>query len=257
MQITETIKQLGLSEKEAAIYSACLENGPLKASDLSSFSGVNRGTVYDTTRALFKKGLLSTTQKRGITHFVANTPRNYLHNLEKNLENAKKQLGNIENLLSSVTHRPKLRFFEGREGIKAIYEDTLTSRSKEILCFSSPKFMLESVGVEFMREFVKRRARRHISMRAINDPKGEVNDNKVGHSTHSDTSLLRQTRIGPESIDIPGMLEIYDNKVSLMSNKKEDFGFIIESEEFSRMMTQFFEHLWASCPSDQEYYKQI
>ena len=58
MTITEIVKQLGLPSKEEAVYGACLEFGPLRAKEIADHTDVNRGTVYDTSRSLFKKGLL-------------------------------------------------------------------------------------------------------------------------------------------------------------------------------------------------------
>ena len=252
----EIIKQLGLKEKEARLYSACLELGPSKAKDLSKLTDLNRGTIYDVARSLFKKGLLSSTQRKNTTYFVANNPRTYIQKIEENLNSAKKALPALELLLQSSSYRPKLRYFEGNEGIKNVYEEILNTKDKMIYCLSSPQEMFGSVGADFMREYVKRRARRHIHMKAINDPKGDVDDRKYSHSTHSDAKLLRETKIGPENLRIPGMIEIYDNSVAMMSTKKENFGFIIESEEFATLMKQMFEILWSQSTDDIVYLKK-
>lgn len=252
----EIIEQLGLKEKEARLYGACLELGPSKAKDLASFTNLNRGTIYDIARSLFKKGLLSSTQKKDATYFVANNPKTYINKLEENLNSAKKSLPLLESLLQSSTYRPKMRYFEGKEGIKAIYEETLKCQEKMIYCLASAQEMFGSVGAEFMRDFVKRKARRHIHMKSINDPQGEVDDRKVNHSTHTDPKLLRESKIGPKNLRIPGMIEIYDNSVAMMSTKKENFGFIIESEEFAALMKQIFEIIWNQSINDISYLKK-
>jgi len=251
----EITKQLGLKDKEAVLYGACLELGPSKIKDLASFTEINRGTLYDVARSLFKKGLLSSTQKKNITFFVANNPKSYIKQVERQIDSAKKVLPEIELLLNSSSYRPKIRYFEGKDGIKAVYEETLKCKSKMIYCLASAKDMLDTVGADFMRDFTKRRARKNIKMKSLNDPNGEVNDNQVNHSTHTDQSLLREAKIGPNSLRIPGMVEIYDNQVVMMSTKKENFGFIIESEEFASMMKQIYEILWSQSVDDKDYYK--
>lgn len=251
-----SITKLGLDYREAKIYLACLELGPLKAKEIALHTGINRVTVYDTAKALFKKGLLSSTQKGKVTYFITHSPDSFIESMKSRLELAKQLLPEIELLLGSTSYRPNLRFFEGQEGIKTVYEETLKCKEKTILCYCSTKDMLDAVGVEFMREYVKRRARRHIVMRAINDPTGEVDDAKIKHSTHTDSALRRQTRISPPNLKFPGMVMMYDNATVLMSTKRENFGFVIESKEFTAMMKQLFEVVWSISTDDKEYYNE-
>jgi hypothetical protein len=41
---------------------------------------------------------------------------------------------------------------------------------------------------------------------------------------------------------------IYDNKVAIISSRRENFAMTIESAEFAAMQRNLFEALWASCP---------
>ena len=40
------------------------------------------------------------------------------------------------------------------------------------------------------------------------------------------------------------MIMIYDNKVAMVSTKEENFGFIIESKEFSNTLGAYFDFMW-------------
>lgn len=223
---------------------AGLELGPAKAADFTKHTGINRGTVYDIIKALFRKGLMSSTQKGNTTYFVTLSPERFIQKLEEQTRKAERMLPEIKTLLSTSSNRPKIRFFEGTEGLKAIYDETLQCKSKDLIQFVSVEEMLASVGLDFMQYYITKRARRHIQLRAINDPKGEIDDTKVGYSSHTDVSLLREARIAPNGVSFPSMMMVYDNSVALISTKKENFGFIIDSVEYAHMMRSLFEVLW-------------
>ncbi len=51
--------EAGLSEEQAAIYSALLDKGPLKAGAISSWTGIKRGLIYKVLDQLENMGLVS------------------------------------------------------------------------------------------------------------------------------------------------------------------------------------------------------
>lgn len=241
---TEDLSQLGLSPKEAALYLYCVEHGPSRAKDIALATELNRGTTYDVARDLIKKGLVSTTQKQNVTHFVAQSPSRYMRLLNQELATAAALLPSIELLLSSSQHRPTLRYFEGNEGIRQAYEETLKCKKKEIVSFLSVEEIVEAVGADFLTYYIKKRVRRHIKLRCLKDPLGEIKEPVAEYTSGSDPKLLRETRFSPGSIDIAGNCVMFDDCVALMSTKKENFAVILRSSEFATMFKQMFETIW-------------
>jgi len=240
----ETIKQLGLNDKEALLYKGCIELGPSRASALSKYTRLNRVTIYDVSKSLFKKGLLSSTQKKNVIYFIAQPPRNVVTNLENQLANIKIALPQIEKQLTSQAKQANFVFFEGIEGIKAIYEETLHCKSKELLQFVSIKEMLSTVGLDFIRSYVRKRVVRNISAKTLKDPLGEIDEYLLNHYTQTDKKKLVESKVAPDTVAFPAMMMVYDNNVALMSGSKEGFGFIVESREFSEMMRKMFNVIW-------------
>lgn len=241
----EDITKLGLNRKEAILYLHCIERGPSRVKDIAAATTLNRGTTYDVARSLIKKGLLSTTQRRNITHFVAHSPEKYMRQLNEELVSATAMLPAIEELLQTAHYRPTLRFFEGNHGIQTVYEETLHCKSKEMVCFLSVREIVEAVGVDFLNYYVEKRVRRHINLRCLKDPEGEMSEPVEGsYTTDSNPALLRESRLGPASIDIAGNCIIFDDTVALMSTKRENFGVLLHSHEFAVMFKQLFETIW-------------
>jgi hypothetical protein len=51
-------------------------------------------------------------------------------------------------------------------------------------------------------------------------------------------------RLAPEDIHIPETIFIYDDKVAVISTRKENFGFVVDSKDFSQSMKGLFSALW-------------
>jgi hypothetical protein len=56
---------------------------------------------------------------------------------------------------------------------------------------------------------------------------------------------LRILRYAPENFRFSMTTYVYDDKVALISSRKENFAMTIESAEFAAMQTGLFETLWA------------
>ena len=56
--IEETLKNLGLSEKEARVYLTVLEYKKITPSDVARITEINRTTVYSVAKELIKMGMI-------------------------------------------------------------------------------------------------------------------------------------------------------------------------------------------------------
>jgi len=88
MDLTNNLKQLGLGDYEALIYSTLLKNTPLGASNIAKSCGLARSSVYTTLNKLMSKGLVGITYKNEIKQFMAED----ISTLEQILTNEKEKL---------------------------------------------------------------------------------------------------------------------------------------------------------------------
>lgn len=131
MNNKETLKQLGLSEGEAAVYLALLKLGEAQVNRIKLETRIHRTTIYDFLDSLGKKGLVSYVTKNGVKFFIAANPSNL-----DNLLREKKEL--LDTILPGLTKiaeadsRPlKVEVYEGVEGIKLFFSRPL--KEKEFL----------------------------------------------------------------------------------------------------------------------------
>ena len=155
------------------------------------------------------------------------------------LQKAKEIIPELKSI-HNVKDRPKVFFYEGREGLEKVYEDTLTS-TEPIRAYANLEPMNEGLPGYFP-EYFKRRASRGISIRAIG-PRTEANIELVKR----DIEEKRETALIPKEIyNFSPEINIYDDKV-MIASWKEKLGIIIKSKEIADIMKKIYELAWAEA----------
>src|SRR3990167_7172928 len=126
------LREIGLSDKEVAVYLASLKLGSQPVSVIAKNSNLNRTTTYVILRKLLEKGLMSKYSKGGVLYFTPSSPENiktYVERKKRELDLAEESITNLmpdlEKIMQYSPVSAKIRFFEGIEGIKALYDHTL------------------------------------------------------------------------------------------------------------------------------------
>ena len=139
----------------------------------------------------------------------------------------------FESIYNKKDGKLKIRFFEGVEGVITAYEDTLTSET-EILAYASVEHQ-HSFFPGYFPAYYTRRAKKGIPVRCFLADSDETRRVKKSDEAH-----LRQTCIVPKKFEISPEINIYDNKIAILS-LKEKFGAIIESKEVAEAFRKMFE----------------
>ncbi len=235
--LIKTLTGIGLNEKEAKVYLSCIEHGAAPVSTLATSADINRVTTYDILEKLRKRGLISHFTQRKTRYFNAVAPEVLIDEYEKRTSDLRRSLPAFKRLIGETVH-PRIRYFEGIEGIKTIYADTLTSKS-EILNFSN-SHEIRAKWPTYDKEYVQKRAAKKIFLREIcpQDLEGEI-----VHKT--DKKYHRKTKLIPfDKFPFTNEINIYDDKVSIISFKDELIGMIIESVEISNSQRAIFNLCW-------------
>ncbi|MDP2788671.1 MAG: helix-turn-helix domain-containing protein [bacterium] len=238
---------VGLKEKEADVYVAILSLGQGTASKIARKAHIVRTTVYDILSSLFDKGLVTLTGKEPKQEYVAESPDNLKIYIESELKKIQTDLEDVKNTLipqlksiHNTGSRPKVMFYEGREGLEKVYEDTLTS-CEPIRAYASVENMHEGLPGYFP-DYYKRRTGKGIAIRAI------VPDTETGRERKShDSDEMRETALVPSAkFSFSPEINIYDDKV-MIASWREKLGIIIESHEIADAMKKVYELAWAEA----------
>ncbi|KKP80168.1 MAG: hypothetical protein A2271_03715 [Candidatus Moranbacteria bacterium RIFOXYA12_FULL_35_19] len=238
------LEELGFNKKEARVYMALLESGPAPVSKIARLAKINRTTGYDILERLVGKKLVRPSKKSGKIVYIAENPENIQKLLEEEANNylrmskkACELLPNLKSLYLEIENKPIVKFYEGLEGLKSLYEDSLTS-SEEIRSYTSTTDLNEVLG-KYAEDYFSRRSSKNISIRSI-VPVAEygIKLKRNGPKLKRYVKLVPSDRFGfsPE-------IYIYDNKLTVMS-LRERFGVYIESKEISEALKKSYELAW-------------
>lgn len=237
MQLNEVLAQFGLDFKEDEVYLALLELGTSTVVQIAKKAGIKRTTAYDVLSGLEKKGLIGQTIKGKKRLFYSEEPeklKKLLREKERILEEA---LPMLKSLYNTAGSKPKIRYYEGKEGLKEVYLDTLDYNG-ELLAFVTED-IIKHLGDDFAARYMKKRVKAKITVRAIGPDTEEIIEYKK-----LDKEGLKKTLLVPKD-KFPFTIEmnIYGNKLAFMSFK-EQMGVIVESNEIAANMRLLFELAW-------------
>jgi len=250
----ELIANLGLSENEAKVYLALVELGPSLVTEISKKAGVNRVSCYDVLEKLVKYNLVTyASGNNSKKRYSAMPPYNLFSFLERKQKREEKQLEELKRKLPELKmlykepHRPSIKFFEGTEGLKAIYAETLKSKT-EILSVGDCEEWESPDLAAWGRDYNRQRARAGIYERIL-APAGEKTINWFRN--YPTTLKYTKYKILPkEKINylFDSELNIFEDKVMIALLKKPNrMGILITSPELVKILRAMFEMAWEAA----------
>lgn len=239
MELANILINIGLTDKEASVYLACLELGQSPASDIALRAKMNRVTTYDILKKLLHRGYVSTFTQNGTKTFSATDPDTIRNEVRKNYMDFKSALPDLRRLHGKTQH-PHIRYYEGPEAIKKVYADTLTAKT-ELLNYADSR-LVRQFWPNYDQEYVAERVKKKIYLRGIapQDDYGDLvaEQNKASH---------REIRLVPgEKFPFHNEINVYDDKVSIVSfGEDEVLGMIIQSQEIADTQRAIFTMAWS------------
>jgi len=236
------LKNLGLSDKEIDIYLKILELGPSSVRKIAANSKINRGTTYDVLKALINLGLVSYFFKNKNKYFIAEDPsklRELVRTKQESLAKTEKEIIKIIPELKSIHDnagdKPKVKFYEGEKGIKAVLQDLLSTvkKGKEYFAYSSAD--IRNYLYRGFPEFSKERIKKGIRVKVIAiGAGGELR------------GLDARKWVSKKLSGCPTYTLIYEGKIAMISvdRQKQPVGIIIEDEGIYKTQKMLFTELW-------------
>lgn len=238
--LVHIIQSAGLTEKQSQLYLAGLRLGSAPASDYAKATGLNRVTAYNILEEMVRAGQCASVKKARATWYAPVPPERLAVEARKNADALQRSLPELRGLQGAKFRQPHVRFFEGWEGVRRVYEETLTAKS-EILNFANSAVVRE-FWPTYDEDYVAERVKRGIHLCGI------APDDEAGKRVHGeDRKKKREIRLVPaRDFDFTNEINIYDSKVAICSfaSSPSMFGVIIESGEVAETQRQIFEMAW-------------
>ncbi|MFA6414819.1 MAG: helix-turn-helix domain-containing protein [Candidatus Paceibacterota bacterium] len=234
------LQTVGLDAKEATAYLALLELGEAAMGQLVKKSRLKRTTLYDTIESLKQRNLVSVSKKNKKIVYVAENPRKIIEQLDDKRASAEKMLPELLSITNVLQKKPRIRYFEGIDGIKEVYKDTLRFPDQKLQAWVSEE-MIYKFDQEFLDHYyTPRRLEKKIWAEVIAPDLPDIRA-----YAGLDRESLRVTRlIDPAKFPFEVEISLYGpDHIGIMSFR-EKLGLILESESISRTLKSIFALQW-------------
>ena len=245
MRIERSLDELGLDKNKGNVYLALLQLGKGTAQDIAKKAGLPRTTAYEILQHLVEVGVIGVQIKKLGRVYLAQSPEK-LYNI---LEKRQKSLSSIMMELSSLYHtsgmKPRVKLFEGKDGVREAWEDTIKIPNKTYCEIGSIVDLYNDRENDYMKDYVQRRAIAKVKLRALRCAGPDQQFDEKNDIWPTSLSEIREVRYARLGFDLPLSLMIYDNnKVAIIDTQNENFGMIIESADFNLTFQNLFETIW-------------
>lgn len=235
------IESVGFSAREAHLYLIGLQVGNAPASEYAKKASLNRITTYNALEDMVHRGYFTVTRRMRSKWYSPVSPEYLGVEARKNAQSLERVLPELKALQGAKFCKPRVRFCEGFEGIRRVYEDTLTAHS-ELLNYANSR-VVRSHWPAYDDEYVAQRVKAGVRLRGI------APDDEVGRRVQGqDEESLREIRlVSDKEFDFTNEIKIYDHKVAIVSfgdGEEDMFGVIIESKVVAETQRQIFEMAW-------------
>jgi len=238
MSLENTLRQIGLTEKESAVYLAALQLGPASVLRIATKSGIKRPTAYITLAALQERGFVEATPKGATTLYQAADPEKILHNFDEKVALFRNALPELRSLLNAVPGKPRVRLYEGKKNIVALYEKEIFN-AHEITAL---------VDIRTLRSMMSREEIDGLT-HGIKATGGAIRE-FVEDSPEAREYLKEKNRLGlggtkflPHGLHFNVDILTYENTVAMIAPKNL-IAVLIEDASIAAVHRQLFEFLW-------------
>jgi len=245
--IEKKLATIGITGNLYKLYAAAIELGEAPIAEVAARAGLIRTTAYDALSRLEQEGLVKLEMRRQRRYVIAQDPTVLLERLEGRRQMLHELMPQLRSMYNRAQGKPHIRFYEGVEGIRTALQDTLTvsGQPKFLRGILSMEELLQTPGKEEMDQYICDRVERDIWLQVIRSQQKDVE--AVWPSSADE---LRELRYCPQHMVLSMTTFIYDNRVCLISSRRENYGLIIESEEFAAMQRVLFDAIWALSGTD-------
>lgn len=239
------LKNLDLSEKEAIVYLASLELGSSTIQDIAEKSRISRSTTYEVIKSLIKKDLMSSLSKGKKKYFFAERPEKLISLIdikERELKTRKKELKavlpDLQELTKFSRERLRVRFYEGKQGIRRIQEDILKTKNLKSIEEFIPLDDAHQLFPDHPRDH------RHWMGKRIKVPEKMIYTSRNGAIFPKKKSHIETCFIPIEKFPFHTEVTIYADKVAFVSFGRRLTGMVLESEDVANTLRCMFNTAW-------------
>lgn len=134
---------------------------------------------------------------------------------------------------------PKVEYFEGQEGLRALFDATLRNVGHTLSATASISDVVNLLGDDYSKLYVERRMEKSIKTHTLRFQPGEVTD-----PYYLQYRKFLEIRYAPKGLVIRAIILLWDDKVAIIPSRTEKLGIIIHSKGLAETMQSWFDFIW-------------
>lgn len=237
----QDIVQFGLDDKEAKVFLASLELGGENVLTIAKKAGINRVATYEALESLIKKGLVSTFIKGKRTNYTATDPERLEYLLEREQQNIASKFDVFKGLLPQLKsiynvseNKPKVTYYEGKEGLQTIQSSFLQSKEKVLRLIYLHDVLGKVFSKNEMSTYSAKRIKAGIKVKCV----VVVKDKSL--VLEEANKYVDRLYLDYKDFPMDSDITIFDDKIAMVS-LQQLFGVVIENQELTNTMKSFFD----------------
>jgi len=245
--IEKELQKLGLSQKETKVYLAALELGAKSAQEIARRANINRVTCYIMLENLMERGLMSQIEGEKGRIFAAESPEKLLHYLDRQERELREQKSYVKNILPQLLaifnvagDKPKVKYFEGLEGVRMLQKIAIDSDTKQIDEIVSLDHAFQHFEPHAFDDYRENLLKKQVNGRHILTTKKYTLD-----YVPKGFEKFHEFRVLPyEKFQFAGEIAVFDRFASIASFYGEPACIVIEHPVVVDLMKNWFNLAW-------------
>ncbi len=242
-----SLKELGLTESEANLYTTSLTLGPSTITALADHLNMPRPNVYKVIAGLETHGLAKFSERKKHTRtFMVEPPTVVLEKLREKREAVANLdhtlVGAMPDLLA-MYHQgetpTKVKIFQGEDQWMKLFFQVIDETKDTVSFFGSADAFIDMISWETEKQWIKKRVKKGIHINVLLTPGKDAQTLK-----ETDEGQMRTTRFFHGKIPFVTGFMLYANKV-IIWQPKAPLAVLIEDEYIVEMLRSIFETLWS------------
>jgi sugar-specific transcriptional regulator TrmB len=241
-------KQIGLTTRDKRVYEALVTTPRSSLRKVAVDTGINRGSVYESVKALAAEGLVGSIEIGKQRRYTASSPQSIVELIREKRQKLDGAEQSAEDYIRSLTITttsseavPFATFYEDTEGVAAVLRDVLATcrggRNGSAYRVISTKQVREFMYENF-RNFTQRRIAEGIEVRVIAVGQGGSND-----------KLSQRHWLESSRGDAPNCYTIiYGNKTAFITLNASNLlsTIVIDNPGTTHLQKELFDYMWNS-----------
>lgn len=238
MELESVLQALGLNEKQAKVYLACLQMGKGSVPAISVKAGTKRPTTYLLLEELRMKGLVNLLPRAQKVLYTANSPQQLLEEQREKEHLIKVNMPELMAMFNTKKEKPKVTYYQGEDSVIKLYDEIF--KEKEISFYGSIASISPAVYKQ-VEKYLPRIEKDKLNVREILEA-----DEKSMQFASDHASENHQIKIVSQQFKLPTDNMIFGNKVAIITYKDEPMAVVIESSDVVETYKSMFEMVWRS-----------